>query len=337
MITQIIHKEMIQGKEIIEYSIKNDDLEVRFLNLAGAITKIALAEDGYDQNLVLHYQNLESYLTNDAYLNAIIGRTSNRIANGVFMLDGKEIQVDINHAPHHLHGGSQNLTHTIFDVMAIDDGYCLQATLPHQEDGFPGNLKVTVYYKLVNNQLNISYKALTDQTTIVNLTQHAYFNLSGNLERTIYDHQLEIRATHVAEVDETSGFTENLIPVSNTRFDFNTSTIINPKNKPAHDVFNYTNGYDHLFLLDPEAKVPVIFKDPKSGRMLKITTTEPAMQFYASNYLTEEHLFENGRVGEKHLGACFETHQIPYDYESQKLEPDDTYTQETTFTFSIEK
>lgn len=337
MITQIIRKEMLQGKEIIEYSMKNDHLEVRFLNIAGAITKIALAADNYEQNLVLNYENSEDYLTDAAYLNAIIGRTSNRIANGVFALDGKEIQVDINNGPHNLHGGSQSLANTIFDVIATDGGYSLQTTLPHQENGFPGNLNVTVYYRLVDNKLKITYKALTDQVTIVNLTQHAYFNLSGNLERTIYDHQLEIKATHIAEIDETSGFTKNLIPVGKTRFDFNAPTIINPKDKPGHYTFDYATGYDHLFILDPDAKTAAIFKDLQSGRTLKVTTTEPAMQFYASNYVTDELLFEGGRIGEKHLGACFETHQIPFDYDSQRLEPGEVYTQETSFEFTIEK
>jgi len=337
MITQITHKEMIQGKEIIEYSMKNDHLEVRFLNIGGAITKIALAADGYAKNLVLNYENLEDYLTNTCFLNVIIGRTSNRITNGKFILNNKEIQVDINSAPHNLHGGAQYLGNAFFDIITTAHGYSLQTTLPHQENGFPGNLNVTVYYRLVDNKLNIIYKALTDRTTIVNLTQHAYFNLSGDLERTIYDHELTIKASKIAEVDQTSGFTKNLIPVADTCFNFNSPTIINPKSKRDHYVFNYTNGYDHLYLLKPEELIPVVFKDPQSGRTLKITTTEPAMQFYAGNYITEDLVFENGRLGQKNLGACFETHKIPFDYESQTLELGDIYTQDTTFEFSIEK
>lgn len=336
MITQITKKKIVQNKEIIEYSIKNDSLEVRFLNVGGAITKIALAEDAYNQNLILNYQNLEDYLINENYLNVLVGRTSNRITNGKFLLNEKEIQVDINNEPHNLHGGTQNLSTAFFDVAETDSGYSLKTTLPHQEDGFPGNLDVTVYYKLISNQLNITYKATTDQLTIVNLTQHAYFNLSGNSKRTIYDHELKIAASTVAEVDKTSGFTKNVIPVANTRFDFTTPTIINPSSKPEHYLFDNTGGYDHLFLLDPNTKTPVIFKDPHSGRTLKITTTEPSMQFYASNFITKELTFENGRVGEKHLGACFETHKIPFDYDSQLLASGEVYEQETVFEFSIE-
>ena len=337
MITQVTNKTIVRDREITEYSVKNDYLEVRFLNVGGAITKIALAQDDYDKNLVLNYQNLEDYLTNENYLNVVVGRTSNRIANGKFSLNEKIVQVDINAAPHNLHGGAENLSNSFFDVAEVEGGYSLQTTLPHQEDGFAGNLDVTVYYKLIDNKLNITYEATTDQLTIVNLTQHAYFNLSGNLERTIYDHELKIAAKEVAEVDETSGFTEKLIPVANTRFDFNTPAIINPSSKPKHYLFNNTGGYDHLFLLDPNTKTPVIFKDHQSGRTLKITTTEPALQFYASNFVNEKLIFENGRVGEKYLGACFETHKIPFDYESQMLAPGNVYTQETTFKFCIEK
>ena len=337
MITQIIRKEIIQSKEIIEYSMKNDFLEVRFLNVGGAITKIALAADDYDENLVLSYQNLGDYLTNECFLNMIVGRTANRITNGKFMLDEKEVQVDINHPPHHLHGGAQHLGIAFFDVVATGKGYSLHTTLPHQDNGYPGNLNVTVYYELIENKLNITYKALTDQTTIVNLTQHAYFNLSGNLQRSINDHELTIKALKIAEVDETSGFTKNQIPVADTCFDFNIPTIINPENKRRHYVFNYTNGYDHLYFLDASWKVPVEFKDPHSGRTLKITTTEPAMQFYAGNHLTDELLFENNRSGEKNLGACFETHKVPFDFESQVLEVGDVYTHITTFEFSVKK
>jgi len=336
MIKQIVQELNINGKEVIEYSIKNEKIEVRFLNVAGAITKIALAEDDFEKNLVLNYADYEDYFANGCYLNSIIGRTSNRIAHGKFELGGKEIQLDINGAPHNLHGGEQNLTNTIFEVGQTNDGYALSTIMPHQEDGFPGNLNVTVYYTLAGSSLNIKYEATTDKTTIVNLTQHAYFNLSGDLERTIYDHELVIKAPHVAEVDETSGFTEKLIPVEGTRFDFNSANIVNPEGREPHYLFDYTTGYDHLYILDADAKEVVKFKDLPSGRTLKITTTEPAMQFYASNYVTDELVFENDRKGEIHLGACFETHQIPFDYDSQILNPGEVYSQVTNFEFGVE-
>lgn len=330
---KIIRKGIHSKIEIIEYSMKNDFLEVCFLNVGGAITKIALAEDNYDKNLVVNYHNIADYLNNGCYLNAIVGRTSNRITNGKFTLNGQEIQVDLNDGPNNLHGGKENLTHTVFDVTASDCGYHLQTVLPDQPEGFPGNINVSVYYQLDDNKVKILYKGLTDKDTIFNPTQHAYFNLSGNLKSSIYDHELTINAGLVAEVNDHSSFTKGLLPVVGTRFDFTAATVINPAQKPESALFDRTSGYDHLFVLG-EGEHAATFYDPKSERKLQIFTTEPAMQFYAGNYMDDKMLFENNRVGEIHLGACFETHKVPFDFESQLLTPGEVYAQETTWVFS---
>ena len=332
---KVIQKVEHNGVEIIEYSIKNDYLEIRFLNVGGAITKIALAVDQYSQNLVVNYDNLADYLNNSCYLNALVGRTSNRIKDGKFMLNGKEFQVDLNDGPNNLHGGVENLTHAVFDVAATTEGYHLQTVLPDQPKGFPGNIRLSVYYLLDENKVKIIYEGSTDKETIFNPTQHAYFNLSGNLTRTIYEHELTINSEDVAEVDANSSFTEKLLPVAGTRFDFTKPTVINPKKKPENALFDRTSGYDHLFILsDESATHAATFSDPKSGRKLEVFTTEPAMQFYAGNYLDEKLMFENGRKGEQHLGACFETHKIPFDFKSQILTPDEIYTSNTTWVFS---
>jgi len=332
---KIIRTLVHNGIEIIEYSMKNEHLEVCFLNVGGAITKIALAADDYDKNLVVNYENVENYLNNDCYLNALVGRTSNRITDGKFTLNGKEIQVDLNDGPNSLHGGAENLTKSIFAVTTSECGYHLQTVLPDQPDGFPGNVNVSVYYKLEDNQVQIIYKALADKDTIFNPTQHAYFNLSGDLERTIYDHELQINGYTVADINEFSSFTKELIPVEGTRFDFLSPTVIEPAEKPSSALFDRTSGYDHLFVLNGGGHAATL-SDPKSGRKLEIYTTEPAMQFYAGNYLNDELLFEGNRAGEMHLGACFETHKIPFDFESQKLEVGDVYTQEAIWVFSKE-
>lgn len=328
-----VEKGVFNGMNIIEYSMKNESLEVCFLNIGGAITKIALASDDYNENLVLAYDKIDSYFDNGCYLNTIIGRTSNRIKNGKFELNGQTITVDINNGPNNLHGGSECLTYADFDVTEIPSGYALTATLPHQENGFPGNLVVKVCYTLEENNFKVSYEATTDQETIVNLTQHAYFNLSGNLKENIYNHQLQIKADHVAEVDENLSFTTQLVPVEGTLFDFNQPTLINHESKEVLPLFEYTSGYDHLYVLS-ELSNAVEFKHLESNRTLKVSTTSPSMQFYAGNFLTSDLVFENGRVGETHLGACFETHLVPFDFESQVLKPGETYTQETTFTFT---
>lgn len=260
-----LEKGTFNGINIIEYSMKNEALEVRFLNIGGVLTKIAMAEDQYEQNLVLNYEHIESYFNNGCYLNAIIGRTSNRIKNGQFTINGQTYQLDLNNGPNNLHGGSQCLTYADFEVTQVDSGYELTTTLPHQTKGFPGNLKVKVRYTLKQNNFTVSYEATTDQDTIVNLTQHAYFNLSGNLSTNIYNHELQIKADYIAEIDDNLSFTKKLIPVSNTLFDFNTSTIINPETKEVLPLFEKASGYDHLYILS-DMKDVVTFKDLISNR-----------------------------------------------------------------------
>lgn len=308
---------------IDEYILKNDRLEVRFLNIGGAITKIALAEDDFQENLVLAYNDPKDYLNNKMFLNTLIGRTSNRIKDGKFPLNGEEFQLDLNDGPNNLHGGADNLTHKDFQVSPIDNGYELAATLA--EGGFPGNLDIKVKYELNGNALEVTYEATTDKTTIVNLTHHAYFNLSGNLKDDVTNHLVQMPAHSVAEIDETSAFTEKLIDVAGTRFDFNTVRSVKPESQAT--------GYDHLYVLSGKNPAAT-FEEPQSGRKLVIETTEPAMQFYSGNYIDEGTIFENGKVGIQYLGACFEAHKIPYDYASQILNPGEAYYQKTTFQFS---
>jgi len=337
MIKEITRQEEVDNTHIREYMMKNEHLEVRFLNIGGALTKIAMQHDNYNENLVLAYHHLKDYLNNTCYLNTIIGRTSNRIKDGQFPLNDKTIQVDLNDGRNNLHGGSDCLVHHYFEVEPINEGYRLKATLPHQENGFPGNVTVQVDYTLKNNKLNINYKATTDQDTIVNLTQHTYFNLSGNLKTNIYNHKLQIIANQVAEVDENSSFTTKEILVTDTLFDFRQPTTINHNTKKRHSLFEKTDGYDHLYLLNgkqDEKQANILFSDPESGRSLKISTTEPAVQFYAGNHIAGNLIFEHHRQGEKNLGACFETHKIPYDFQSQIIKPGDIYQQQTTFEFT---
>ncbi|MCL1948841.1 MAG: galactose mutarotase [Turicibacter sp.] len=313
------------AENLYEYTLKNEHLEVKFLNIGGAITKIALAEDNFSENLVLAYDDPLQYLDNSMFLNTLIGRTSNRIKDGKFDLLGRTIQLDLNDGPNNLHGGVDNLTHKNFEVLEHPGGYLLKARLDHQESGFPGNLDIQVAYVLEGSGLVVSYEAVTDQPTIANLTHHAYFNLSGNLKTDVADHQVEIGADFIAEIDGTSAFTENLLPVGVTRFDFNDMRpIVAP---------HYEGGYDHLYVLNGKNPAAIVW-DPASGRKLTVTTTEPAMQFYSGNYIDESTTFENGRIGEIYLGACLETHKIPYDYASQQLNPGETYRQETRFEFT---
>ena len=330
---KVTKKHQSKDIQILEYTMKNEFLEVRFLNVGGAITKIAMQEDDFKENLVLAYDNYEDYLNNDCFLGALVGRTSNRIKDGQFEINGKAFQVDLNDGPNNLHGGVENLSQTIFTVEQCSNGYVLSTLLPHQKVGFPGNLEVKVYYTLNQNKWIVSYEARTDEDTIVNLTQHAYFNLSGNLKAPIDQHLLQIKADYVAEVNENSSFTGTEFAVKNNLFDFNSSRKVAPEGFEILPQYDRTSGYDHLYLLN-QLKSAAIFEDLQSGRCLKISTTSPSMQFYSGNYIDSDRLFENERPGEIYLGACFETHHIPYDFESQLLKVGDVYKEETIFEFT---
>ncbi|HAX73308.1 MAG TPA: galactose mutarotase [Firmicutes bacterium] len=325
--------ETIQDITITEYQMQNDALDVRFINIGGALTKIAMASDNYEQNLVLNYENPVDYLNNGYYLNAIVGRTANRIKNGQFEIDGKTYQVDINNGPNNLHGGAENLTHAVWNVEQMETGYRLTTSLPAQIDGFPGNLDVTTLYELDGDQFKITFKATTDAATIVNLTHHAYFNLSGNLQTNINNHEVMLEADYVAEIDEAQAFTQNLVPVKNTIFDFTTPTVIDASNKVATPLFEKGFGYDHCYIFNNIGKVATV-KDSVSNRQLTVYTDAPSAQFYCGNFITEETMFENNRRGEKHLGLCIEPHYVPYDISTQILRPGDVYEKHVTFQFT---
>lgn len=321
------------------YSIKNDHLELCFLNVGGAITKIAMAADDYTQNLVLNHADVTTYQgDNPGYVNALVGRTSNRIKDGTFDLAGQTYTVDLNNGPNNLHGGFDNLTHAYYDVQPIPNGYQLSTRLAHQPNGFPGDLEVVVTYTLEANRLTITYTGTSHQhPTLFNPTQHAYFNLSGNASETINSHVLQLDAGQVAEIDTHSSFTTKLNPVTGTRFDFQTPVTIDPTHKPASEQFDLATGYDHLFILNPnfDQRPAAVLTHPASTRQLTVYTSEPALQFYAGNYLDTTYTFEGGIPGQQHLGLCLETHKIPFDFPSHTLEPGvATQVQTTTWVFS---
>jgi aldose 1-epimerase len=219
----------------------------------------------------------------------------------------------------------------------VPNGYELKTTLPPQPNGFPGFLAVTVTYLLEDNKIKIIYAGTSDHVkTIFNPTQHAYFNLSGNAQETITDHILQIDANRFAEINANSSFTKTLIPVVETRFNFLQPTKIDATAKPAHEQYDLAGGYDHLFILNQnyDRRPAAIFTHPASKRQLSIYTTEPTLQFYAGNFL-EGITFEGNIPGRNHLGACFETHKNPFDFESQIINPGvATKVQETVWEFT---
>ena len=316
---------------ITEYEIQSEKLTVRFLNLGGAITKISMTAD--NENLVLTFDDYHDYLHNGCYLNTLIGRTSNRIKEGLFTINNKPYTVDLNTPNNNLHGGAENLSHVLFDVTPIEHGYALETIMPHQPDGFPGNLSTRILYEVIDDTFKVTFNATTDRETIVNFTQHLYFNLSGNVKSNILNHELQINADYIATVDENSSFTENVLAVENTCFDFRTPTIIDPTHKLTHPQMTLTNGYDHLFILSNNQPAAILI-DPTSKRKMTLSTTLPSMQVYGGNFLSDRITFENNRRGEAHLGLALEAHYIPYDYNAQYLTLHQLYNESISFTFT---
>lgn len=319
---------------IVQYTMNNEELEVRFLNIGGALTFVSLKKDEFKKNLLVNFDDINSYITNDCYLNVIVGRTSNRIKDGVFSIDGKEYQLDLNEPTNNLHGGKDNISHTYLEVKEIENGYSLHTILKEQELGFPGDVSIEVHYTLEGSALKIEYFASTNKKTIVNLTHHAYFNLSGNLERDVSEHNLMIDADYIAVVDKNQSFTKEVQDVTTTIFDFRVPKEIGLEGTKDLPEFTTTLGYDHCYLLNNTNECVAILEDKESNHKVEVFTSSPSLQFYAGNFMNENQVFEPSIKGRKHLGCCLETHLVPYDFDSQIIDTDTPYQAYVTYKFS---
>ena len=340
----------IDGKVTNLYLLKNDKIKVYITNYGGRIVSL-LTPDRYGQmgDVVLGFKSIDDYLNaNGPYHGALIGRVGNRIAKGKFTLDGKTYSLPINNNENHLHGGPEGFNNQVWEVKAVDQSSITMNYFSKDgEMGYPGNLDVQVKYSLNNeNELLISYKATTDKSTPVNLTNHAFFNLAGEASGTINDHLLKLNADHFTPVDET------LIPlgenrsVEGTPFDFRIPKTIgrdlNQQN--TNTQMNYGGGYDHNFVLnkenDREMSLAGYVIDPKTGRRMDIFTEEPGIQFYGGNFMDGSDI---GKYGKKFLyreSFALETQHFP-DSPNQPsfpniiLLPGDIYQTKSIYKFSV--
>ena len=340
----------IDGKVTNLYLLKNDKIQVYITNYGGRIVSI-LTPDRYGQmgDVVLGFKSIDDYLSaNGPYHGALIGRVGNRIAKGKFTLDGKTYSLPINNNQNHLHGGPEGFNNRVWEVKAVDQSSISMNYLSKDgEMGYPGNLDVQVKYSLNNeNELLISYKATTDKSTPVNLTNHAFFNLAGEASGTINDHLLRLNADNFTPVDET------LIPIGENRsvegtpFDFRIPKTIgrdlNQQN--TNTQMNYGGGYDHNFVLnkenDREMSLAGYVIDPKTGRRMDIFTEEPGIQFYGGNFMDGSDI---GKYGKKFLyreSFALETQHFP-DSPNQPsfpniiLLPGDIYETKSIYKFSV--
>ena len=313
----------VYGRDVDMYTMTVDSgMSVSIITLGGAIQKLLVPDrSGKLTDVVGGYDDLIDYVEGDGYQGALIGRWGNRICKGKFTLDGVDYNLFINNGPNHLHGGEVGFSHKIWDAEAgiVDDGCELSLTYvsPDGEEGYPGTLTVNVVYKLSqDNALSITYKATTDKKTVLNLTNHTYFNLGGFASGKIFDHEMWMDAESFLETDETLIPTGKMIPVSGTPFDFSTPKTIGRDFDMSYEPLRVAGGYDHCINFtakaDPMAEARVRVYEPKSGRVMEVYTDQPCVQFYSGNFLINaEHPFKGGYPQGKQNMFCLETEKMP--------------------------
>lgn len=331
------------------FILENDHgMQVHFLNFGGIITKILVPDrNGQFENVVLGYKNVYNYQMDSGFLGAIVGPVAGRIAGASFELDGKTYELEKNDGSNHLHGGTVGFHRVLWDAQPFESHHEVGVKLIYHrkdgEGGYPGNLKVTVTYSLNNlNQLKVDYCASTDNKTPVTLTNHAYFNLTGDIEDTISDHEVHMNSHYYLELDEERIPTGQVLDVRGTTFDFTGGRkLIDGIDSELKQHILVDNGYDHYFLFANEKAGTVKVKDEKSGRVLVITTDQPGMVMYTANNLEEGLELTEGK-SRKYVGVCFETQGPPAslhypDLPSIVLDEGEIYRKQTVFSFGVMK
>ncbi|TDX86877.1 aldose epimerase family protein [Epilithonimonas xixisoli] len=338
------------GDSIKQYTLKNKNgMEAKIINYGAIITSLTAPDkDGKFQDIVLGYTKPEDYFNGNPYFfGALIGRYGNRIANAKFELDGKTYDLDKNDGPNHLHGGKKGFYTKLWKVdekASNDHTLKLDYTSADGEEGYPGKLDVSVIYTLNDeNALEIAYSATTDKKTIVNLTQHSYFNLSGNFNQPITDHELQLKAATFIPVNNTLIPTGELKPVAGTPFDFNQSKLIGKDIEASDEQLKLGKGYDHCWVLDGKGLRTIgSLYHPASGRVMEVITTEPGVQFYSGNFLDGKYDTKTGGKNEFRTGLCLETQHYPDSpnqpsFPSVVMEPGQKYETKTIYKFSVKK
>lgn len=340
--------ELPDGQQADLYTLTNaNGMTVNITNYGGIITKLTAPDkNGEWADVVLGFDSLPPYLNEHPFFGALVGRYGNRIAKGKFKLNGQEYQLAINNGPNALHGGKKGFDKVLWKATEVKQdsvvGLELEYTSKDMEEGYPGNLTVKVVYTLTNdNALTIDYTATTDKATVVNLTNHSYFNLTG-LKRDILEHEVTIASDSIVPVDTTLIPTGKLRAVEGTPFDFRKPTRISAGiNKTEDEQIKAGGGYDHCWVLKRSGDGLVQFatvREPESGRIMEVFTTEPAVQFYSGNFL-DGSLQGKGATYVKRFGLCLETEHYPDSpnqpqFPSTTLNPGETYKTTTKYKFS---
>src|SRR5579859_3967755 len=339
--------QMPDGKEVYLFSLRNTKgAEALISNYGGIVTSLKMPDrKGNFGDVVLGYDNLKDYLKESPFFGALIGRYGNRIARGKFTLDGQQYTLATNNYPNALHGGNKGFDKVVWQasVVALPDGAGLKLTYLSKdgEEGYPGNLSVTVVYTLTDdNALKIDYTATTDKDTVVNLTQHSYFNLAGN--DSILNHVVMIPADKFTPVDSTLIPTGDLRPVDGTPFDFRTPTAIGARINQDDEQLKFGKGYDHNWVINkPLGQYGLMARvtEPASGRVLEVFSIEPGLQFYSGNFLDGTLKGKGGWVYQFRAAFCMEPQHYPDSpnkpqFPSVVLKPGQTYHNLIVYKFS---
>ena len=310
-------------EEIKIYTLENEFLKVELLNLGAIIKKIELKDkNGNIKNIVLGYEDIEKYRENPAYLGAIIGRTAGRIKDGILKLDGTEYQLDKNNNGNTLHGGKNSISHRFWNAKKIENGLCFSIKSSNLDNGYPANVEIKVSYILNNNELLIKYFATADRLTYLNLTNHSYFNLSGNINNTIYEDILKIDSDYLIGIDKNS-IPCKIINLDNNIFDFKNSKKLKEFFKADDEQKSLANnGIDHPYIFNNKiGKLEI--ENLETGIKMSVETDNPAVVIYTANYLQD--------IGfKKHSAICFETQEIPNLYVNKKINIYPTFIDENT-------
>lgn len=304
----------IENQTVYSYTLSNKNgMKVTAINYGCIVTEITVPDqNGHFENVVLGHDTLKEYIEDQSFQGAVAGRVAGRIKGGSFELDGNEYTLAQNAHPNHLHGGIKGFNKVVWNSEITENGVTFSYLSPDGEEGYPGNLTVQVTYELNdNNELSIRYEAESDKKTLATLTNHAYFNLSGDLKRDILNHTLKIKSDKFLELDDSLIPTGLLAEVEHTPFDFRGGRAIETGTQSQHPQnIRVGKGYDHPFVLNSNRNEEIVLEDPESGRTLTVETDEPAVVVYTGNSLGVDGQFR-GVPSRRYLGICLETQGFP--------------------------
>ena len=343
-------QQTIDGKQTDLYILKNShDMQAAITNYGGRLVSLLVPDNGKLIDVLVGFDDVKSYTdSTEPYFGALIGRYGNRIADGKFKLDNKEYKLFINNGKNALHGGKKGFRAVVWDAKQTSDSTLeLSYLSKDMEEGYPGNLTVKVIYTLTDaNELSIDYEATTDKKTVLNLTNHAYFNLNGNGSGDILNHELMLNADNYTPVDSTLIPIGKIVSVKNTPFDFTKLTPIGSRINQKDEQIKFGGGYDHNFVLNSNPSKAMnsaakVVAD-KSNIVMEVFTEEPGIQFYTGNFLNSSHTTKAGTKDDFRTAFCLETQHFPDspnqpNFPSTVLEVGKKYKTKTIYKFSVKK